>query len=169
MWIVKNENSGVGVQIDLFGLMNLEEHFKKSVSAQVAEAQRGTSGKWRTQSYRYPQDSVYCVWPPFSKLCMELFELVGLDLLSRSMFSSGIRLSIEWELSLPRRGQTGVFIFIVFSFCYIVYKGKVKAIFWFSVFNILWSLATHHPPRVFTLENYGSFFFCCLNKNSRQT
>lgn len=45
-----------------------------------------------------------------------------------------------------------MFIFIVFSFCYIVYKGKVKAIFWFSVFNILRSSATHHHhPQGFLL------------------
>lgn len=42
------------------------------------------------------QDSVYNVWPPFSKFCMK-FELVVLDLL----FRSRIKLSIEWELSLP--------------------------------------------------------------------
>lgn len=52
-------------------------------------------------SFSVAQDSVYDVWPPFSKFCMKQFELVVLDLLFRSMFSSGIRLSIEWELSLP--------------------------------------------------------------------
>lgn len=59
------------------------------------------------------QDRVYNVWPPFSKFCMKQFELVVLDLL----YKSGIRLSFEWELSLPLSGHTGVFIFIVFSFC----------------------------------------------------
>lgn len=68
-------------------------------------------------------DGVYYDWPPFSKFA-ELFELVVLGLLFRSMFSSRIGLSIEWELSLPLWEWTGVFIFIVFSFCYIVYKAK---------------------------------------------
>lgn len=48
-------------------------------------------------SFAVVQDRVYNVWPPFSKFCMKQFELVVLDLL----YKSGIRLSFEWELSLP--------------------------------------------------------------------
>lgn len=58
--------------------------------------------KRRTQNSRYPsvcQDSVHNVWPPFSEFCTKEFELVVLNLLFRSMFSSGVRLSMEWELS----------------------------------------------------------------------
>ena len=48
-------------------------------------------------SFAVVQDRVYNVWPPFSKFCMTQVELVVLDLL----YKSGIRLSFEWELSLP--------------------------------------------------------------------
>ena len=48
-------------------------------------------------SFAVVQDRVYNVWPPFSKFCMKQFELVVLNLL----YKSGIRLSFEWELSLP--------------------------------------------------------------------
>lgn len=45
-----------------------------------------------------------------------------------------------------------MFIFIVFSFCYIVDKGNVKAIFWLSIFNTLWSSTVEFlslPPEGF--------------------
>lgn len=52
-------------------------------------------------SARRGGDGVYYAWPPFSQLCAKLPELVVLGLLFRSVFSSGIGLGIEWELSLP--------------------------------------------------------------------
>lgn len=56
------------------------------------------NGECRAEiSFAVVQDRVYNVWPPFSKFCMKQFELVVLDLL----YKSGIRLSFEWELSLP--------------------------------------------------------------------
>lgn len=159
--------------MDLFRLTSLQGHLslilknrslhrwrqRRQVAGHVegaaADALRRGSGR------RVP------AWPPFRSRCGKPCERAALGWLFRSTFSSGVGLSIEWALSLPLPGQTGVCVFIVFSLCYIVPEGKGNILIFWLVFLILWSSATlpPSPPRVFPLENYGRFFFCCLNKN----
>lgn len=105
---------------------------------------------------------MYNVWPPFSKFCMKQFEFVVLDLLCRSMFSSGMRLSIEWSFLCLSEGRQECLFSLSSHFVRLWTREKVKATF-SLFFNSLWSSTRPSHTRVFR----ELFFSCCLNRNSR--
>lgn len=68
------------------------------------------------------RDSVFRAWPPFSQFCRQQLGAGGLGI----FFSSGLRLSIEWALSLPFLGVGESLFSLSFHFLRVEYKGKVK-------------------------------------------
>lgn len=96
---------------------------------------------------------MYNVWPPFSKFCMKQFEFVVLDLLCRSMFSSGMRLSIEWSFLCLSEGRQECLFSLSSHFVRLWTREKVKATF--SLFLIVYGVL-HGPLTQGFLENYFS-------------
>lgn len=71
------------------------------------------------------RDSVFRAWPPFSQFCRQQLGAGGLGIFF--FFSpSGLRLSVEWALSLPFLGVGESLFLLSFHFLRVEDKGKVK-------------------------------------------